>query len=118
MVEATRNDVRGLIMARNRLASAMQNRHTLPAMIKNLHSCQSCAMNDACLLFHKSVENGDGVSSGLSAWFDMKTNHLNDNATAMFSHWQRLIDLEEDDIDYIRRDIWRIPAELRELSGR
>ncbi|KAI8141460.1 DNA replication factor Dna2-domain-containing protein, partial [Fennellomyces sp. T-0311] len=118
MIEATRNDVRGLVMARNRLASAMQNRHTLPAMIKNLHSCQHCAMNDVCLLFHKSIENGDGSSSGLSGWFDMKTNHLNDNAAAMFRHWQRLIDLEEDDIDYIRRDIWRLPAELRELSGR
>ncbi|KAI7853480.1 DNA replication factor Dna2-domain-containing protein, partial [Circinella umbellata] len=118
MVEQARNDVRNLVMARNRLASAMQNRHALPAMLKNPHTCQHCAMDSACLLFHKSVENGDGASSGLSDWFDGKTNHLNETALIMFRHWQQLIDLEEDDIDYIRRDIWRMPAELRELSGR
>ena len=118
MVEQARNDVRNLVMARNRLASAMQNQHALPAMLKNPHTCQHCVMDSACLLFHRSLENGDGASSGLSDWFDAKTKHLSETALAMFRHWQQLIDLEEDDIDYIRRDIWRMPAELRELSGR
>lgn len=96
----------------------MHDRQALPGMVKHLHSCQHCNQNNACLIYHKAVENGDGTSSGLGGWFEMKTKHINENAARFFRHWQRLIDHEEEDIDYIRKDIWRQPGEVREMAGK
>lgn len=118
IVPAVRNDLRLLLTTRNNLASAMQSKHNLPPMLKNLHHCQSCTMNDACLQYHKAVENGDSDTSGLGGYFDKKIEHMDEAACNFFRHWLRLIDLEEEDIDYVRKDIWRQPAEMRELSGK
>lgn len=118
LIPAARSDLKGLLIARNRLASALQNRENLPTMLKNLHSCQHCTENDACMLFHKAVEGGNAASSGLGGWFDAKTQHISETTAKFFRDWQALIDKEEDDIDYIRRDIWRQDSSLREKSGK
>ncbi|KAF7732134.1 Tripartite DNA replication factor [Apophysomyces ossiformis] len=118
LVPALHGELRALMMARNSLAVAMKSGRGLPPMIKNLHSCQHCAMNDACLIYHKSIENGTSKSSGLEKWFDKRTEHITDSGAAFFRHWQRLIDMEEDDIDNIRKDIWNMTASTREMTGK
>ncbi|KAI9314936.1 DNA replication factor Dna2-domain-containing protein [Dichotomocladium elegans] len=115
---ALRNELQLLLMARNNLASAIHNRLTLPPMAKNLHYCQQCPLSDACLQHHKAVENGTAESSGLGGWFTRHTEHINDVSAKFYQHWLQLIDLEEDDIDYIRRDIWRQSAAAREKVGK
>lgn len=117
LVPSSRNDLRSLIMARNYLAIAC-NSSSLPPMIKNSHTCQYCYVNDACTIYHKAVENGNGTTSGLYKLFDDKTNHMTESTSEFFKHWWQLLDQEETDIDYIRKDIWSQPAEIREMSGR
>ncbi|GAN02316.1 DNA helicase [Mucor ambiguus] len=117
LIPAARNDLRSLIMARNYLAIACSS-ESLPPMLRNSHTCQYCYINDACTLYHKAVENGNGTTSGLYKLFDDKTDHMTEDTCRFFKHWWELLDQEETDIDYIRKDIWSQPAETRELSGR
>ncbi|KAG0168654.1 Tripartite DNA replication factor [Apophysomyces sp. BC1015] len=118
LVLALHAEVRSLMIARNSLATAMKKGQGLPPMIKNIHSCQHCNMSDACLIYHKSVDNGTSESSGLHKWFDNRTSHISNAAGSFFRHWQHLIDLEEDDIDNIRKDIWSLPSDTREMTGK
>lgn len=104
-------------MARNFLAIAC-NSSSLPPMIKSSHTCQYCYVNDACMIYHKAIENGNGTTSGLYKLFDDRTNHMTESTSEFFKHWWQLLDQEETDIDYIRKDIWSQPAEIREMSGR
>ncbi|KAI8384352.1 DNA replication factor Dna2-domain-containing protein [Radiomyces spectabilis] len=118
LVPAVRNELRSLILARNELAAAMNTRQSLPQMVKRLHSCQRCNMNDACLIYHKATENGTRDSSGLGNWFEAKTAHLSEEHSAFFRHWQQLIDMEENDIDHFRKDIWQQEPDKREMAGK
>jgi hypothetical protein len=105
-------------MSRNYLAIALNNRESIPAMIKNSHTCQYCYINNACFIYHKAIEMGNGETSGLYKLFDDKTDHMTESTSIFFRHWWKLLDQEELDIDYIRKDIWSQPAEIREMSGR
>ncbi|CAO3599551.1 unnamed protein product [Absidia cylindrospora] len=119
MVPASRSELRSLIMARNDLAAAYQRQATvLPPMIKNFHSCQYCAMNDACVIYHKTMEGGSAATSGLGQWFDDHTVHLDDDAMAFYRHWVGLIAMEEKDLDYLRKDIWNESPQKREIIGK
>ncbi|ORY99917.1 DNA replication factor Dna2-domain-containing protein [Syncephalastrum racemosum] len=117
LIPAERRDLRGLLIARNTLACASNNKHVLPPMIRKLHSCQYCFAKDICLIHHKAAENGNGESSGLGQYFEKRTEHVTPTAAAFYTHWQKLIDHEESDVDMLRKDTWRQPGELRELSG-
>ncbi|KAI8089992.1 DNA replication factor Dna2-domain-containing protein [Halteromyces radiatus] len=117
MVPASQSEIRSLIIARNELSAAYQRQATaLPPMIKNFHSCQYCTMNDACTLYHKTVESGSAMTSGLGQWFNDHTDHINDKAAIFYRQWIQLISLEEQDLDYLRKDIWNDSAKERELS--
>jgi CRISPR/Cas system-associated exonuclease Cas4 (RecB family) len=118
LVPSSRNDLRSLIMARNYLAIALNNQESIPPMIKNSHTCQYCYISDACTIYHKAIEMGNGETSGLYKIFDDKTDHMTESTSTFFRHWWKLLDEEEVDINYIRKDIWSQPADIRELSGR
>ncbi|KAJ3091268.1 Tripartite DNA replication factor [Quaeritorhiza haematococci] len=64
------------------------------------------------------LEKGTSVSSGLGSLFDQKTGHLTDAHVAFFEHWDRLITLEEGDMQRYRREIWCLSSEEREKLGR
>jgi hypothetical protein len=68
--------------------------------------------------YHKAKENGTENSSGLYKFFDERTKHLTGKGLVFFKHWWDLLDMEEIDYDYARREIWSQPAEWREMSGR
>lgn len=87
-------------------------------MVRDSHTCQYCIMRDACNVYHKAIEKGDGESSGLFKLFNDKTDHLTEASCQFFDHWWKLLDAEEVDLDYIRKDIWSQPADLREQQGR
>ncbi|KAJ2963613.1 hypothetical protein NQZ79_g1441 [Umbelopsis isabellina] len=118
LVPPLRDEIRGLIIGRNNLATAFQDAGNLPPMIKNLQTCQRCYSVNACTTYHKSVERGTPQSSGLGKLFDDKTNHLNDVQTAFFRKWDELIQLEEGDIHKLRRGIWTTGSKEKELMGR
>lgn len=118
LIPSSRNDLRSLIMARNYLAIALNNQQSIPPMIKNIHTCQYCYINDACAIYHKAIERGNSETSGLYKLFDDKTDHMTKSTSDFFRHWWKLLEEEEKDIDYIRKDIWSQPAHIREMSGR
>ncbi|KAI9487574.1 MAG: DNA replication factor Dna2-domain-containing protein [Benjaminiella poitrasii] len=118
LVPSSRNDLRSLIMSRNYLAIACKNTGSLPPMIKNSHSCQYCYINNVCTVYHKAIENGTGITSGLHKLFEEKTEHMTESISSFFRHWWKLLEKEEINIDYLRREIWCQPADIRELSGR
>ncbi|KAI8382329.1 DNA replication factor Dna2-domain-containing protein, partial [Blakeslea trispora] len=116
LVPALQNDLRSLVMARNYLAIA-ERKASIPPMIKDMHTCQYCYLNHACTIYHKSIESGTSKTSELHDLFDKMTGHLNDSTTEFVRHWWKLLDQEETDVDYIRKDIWSQPAEIREIMG-
>ncbi|KAI8990344.1 DNA replication factor Dna2-domain-containing protein [Pilobolus umbonatus] len=118
LIPAARNDLKSLIISRNSLAFAMNDQKTIPGMLRDFHTCQYCYLNDACIMYHKAMENGTGLSSGLYDFFDKKTEHLTDSASSFLKTWWKLLDNEDTDIDYIKKDIWSQPAEYREMGGR
>lgn len=118
LVPPLRDEIRGLIIGRNNLATAFQDAGNLPPMIKNLQTCQRCYSINACTIYHKSVERGTPQSSGLGKLFDDKTSHLDDGHIAFFRKWDELIQLEEGDIHKLRRSIWTTGSKEKELMGR
>ncbi|KAI8968967.1 DNA replication factor Dna2-domain-containing protein [Mycotypha africana] len=118
VVPSARSDIRLLIMARNELAVAFKHKASLPAMIKDSHTCQHCFLNDTCSIYHKAIENGTGETSGLYKLFEEKTDHMTEATCAFFKHWWQLLEKEESNIDYVRKDIWSQPANIREMNGR
>lgn len=118
VIPSSRNDLRSLIISRNSLAVAFNNRDVIPPMIKDSHTCQYCFVNDVCTIYHKAIERGTGSTSGLFTLFDKKTSHMTEATCNFFELWWNLLDKEEVDIDYIRKDIWSQPAEIREQLGR
>lgn len=118
VIPSSHNDLRSLIISRNSLAVAFNNINVIPPMLKDSHTCQYCFVNDACTIFHKAVERGTGSTSGLFKLFDKKTSHMTEATCKFFEHWWNLLNKEEVDIDYIRKDIWSQPADIREQLGR
>lgn len=118
VIPSSRNDLRSLIISRNSLAVAFNQRSVIPPMIKDSHTCQRCFVGDACMIYHKAVERGTGSTSGLFKLFDKKTSHMTEGTCKFFEHWWNLLDKEELDIDYIRKDIWSQPADVKEQLGR
>ncbi|KAI8380652.1 DNA replication factor Dna2-domain-containing protein, partial [Choanephora cucurbitarum] len=116
LVPALQNDLQSLVMARNHLAVA-ERKSSIPPMIKDMHTCQYCYLNHACTIYHKSIELGTSKTSELHDLFDKMTGHLSDSTTEFVRHWWNLLDQEETDIDYVRKDIWSQPAEIREMMG-
>ncbi|KAJ3395007.1 Tripartite DNA replication factor [Entophlyctis sp. JEL0112] len=97
-----RDEIRGLILNRNKLASALASNALPPLLQNSLRTCTACYALPTCLVFHKTVENGDSSSSGLGA---------------LFEQWERLLAKEEQDIQSFRKELWTMTAGDREKSG-
>ncbi|ORX51721.1 Dna2-domain-containing protein [Hesseltinella vesiculosa] len=119
MVPQLRSEIQSLLIARNDLATALQQRsNALPPMARNIHKCQYCAVSNACFTYHIAIEQGDVDSSGLGQWFTDHVEHLDDNCLTFFQHWIRLIGMEEHDLESLRKDIWTVDADERESAGK
>jgi len=52
-VPAIRDELRGMIIGRNRLASYIRNREILPDMLKSRYTCGNCYAKETCFIYHK-----------------------------------------------------------------
>ena len=52
-VPAIRDELRGMIIGRNRLASYIRNREVLPEMLKDTRTCGGCYAKETCFIYHK-----------------------------------------------------------------
>lgn len=118
-IAAMASHVRGLVIARNKFASAMarvkalgssttssHQQQALPPMLGRRRDCERCFQIDECVLHHAAVENGSAESSALEDLFHTKVGHLAEEDLAYFRKWNRLIDLEHQNADKHLRSLW------------
>ncbi|KAJ3063547.1 Tripartite DNA replication factor [Podochytrium sp. JEL0797] len=111
-----RDEIRGLLINRNHLASAITSRK-LPEMVQNVRKCTHCYSLNTCLVYHKAVENGDASTSGLGSLFEENTKDMTAQHAAFFKKWEALLTKEEGDIQTMRKEVWTLGAEEREKAG-
>ncbi|KAJ7505308.1 DNA replication factor Dna2-domain-containing protein [Mycena galericulata] len=138
-VPTTRNDVKGLMSARNELAAYMARRiqkksdHRqpreetevldtaepfLPPTIDDERVCKRCFSLDSCMLYRKAVENVVDKQSPIADIYDLKTGHITPSQAAFFKKWEALLSLEEQDAMRFKKELWTMGASEREAKGR
>ncbi|KAJ7644148.1 Dna2-domain-containing protein [Roridomyces roridus] len=132
-VPVTRNDVKGLMGARNELAAYMARRIQkrgsreeaiedaepfLPPTIDDERVCKRCFSLDSCMLYRKAVENVVDKKSPIADIYDMKTGHITPTQAAFFKKWEALLTLEEQDAMRFKKELWTMTAAEREAKGR
>ncbi|KAJ3575988.1 hypothetical protein NP233_g746 [Leucocoprinus birnbaumii] len=136
-VPVVRNELRGLIMARNEMAAYMMTRHRLgdgkvnedgvhvveeepflPPSIDDERACKHCFVVDTCMLYRRAVENVKDTTSPIADTYNLKTSHLTSLQLEFFKKWERLISLEEKDIHRFKKELWTMGAKEREMKGR
>ncbi|KAK9355845.1 hypothetical protein V1523DRAFT_403638 [Lipomyces doorenjongii] len=117
-VVAVRNEIRGLIMGRNEIARSINNPDYVLPMSRNAAMCKNCFSKIGCFVYHKAIEDGDGITSGLGSIFDEATEHIKEEDKTFLKHWDRLITLEENSMAKFRQEIWLMTAIERESVGR
>lgn len=139
LVRTARNEVRGLIVSRNELASYLARKQTrdmldttelqrseLPPTIDDQRTCSRCYAVDTCMLYRKAVDAvEDGVGDGdkasespIAGLYDSHTSHLSSKHLSFFRHWENLLSLEEANVVHLRREMWSMTARAREQAGR
>lgn len=90
-------------------------------MLKDAHTCNRCSQAKNCTLFHKSLENGDHVTSGLGDDFTKLTQHLTPDHTRFFADWFKLVCLEGKEVQQSgktsQHHIWSLKGLEREALG-
>ncbi|KAK0450380.1 DNA replication factor Dna2-domain-containing protein, partial [Desarmillaria tabescens] len=123
-VDVNRNELRGLIMARNEMACYMVRRHQdppepfLPPTLDDERVCKRCYVLDTCMLYRKAVENVEDTNSPIADAYSLKTSHLFPSHSAFFKQWEHLISLEESDLGRFKKELWTMGASERETKGR
>ncbi|KAH7884747.1 Dna2-domain-containing protein [Phlebopus sp. FC_14] len=121
-----RNEIRGLIGARNEMAAYMMRRANqgnesmpfLPPTIDDERACKKCYMLDTCMLYRNAVDKVEDDSSPIADIYHLKTSHLTPSQADFFKHWEALIALEEQDATRFRKELWTMNAQEREDKGR
>ncbi|KAJ7672725.1 DNA replication factor Dna2-domain-containing protein [Mycena rosella] len=133
-VPASRNDLKGLIGARNEMAVYMARRIQkrkggggvkieavepfLPPTIDDERICKRCFALDTCMLYRKAVENVVDQGSPIADIYDLKTSHITPSQAAFFKQWEALLSLEEQDAVRFKKELWTMGALEREAKGR
>ncbi|CAZ80284.1 unnamed protein product [Tuber melanosporum] len=117
-VPAIRDELRGMIIGRNRLASYIRNREVLPDMLRSRYTCGNCYVKETCFIYHKLLEDGTPKTSGVEDHFHDMTGHLGKSHQKFFGHWDNLLSKEEKDISRFRKELWGLLSSEREALGR
>ncbi|EEH08040.1 conserved hypothetical protein [Histoplasma capsulatum G186AR] len=117
-VRAIRNEILQIIQQRNRLAEFIYKNSELPPMLKQSRICNQCYAKNACFIYHKVMDDGDGESSGMGSSFLEVVGHLTPSHQNFFKKWDALLTMEERDIIKFRRELWTMLSNEREGVGR
>ncbi|MCJ1387495.1 Tripartite DNA replication factor [Xylographa bjoerkii] len=117
-IPAVRHELRHMIMQRNELACYVRRRLELPPMLKSPHLCGRCYAKTPCFVYHKLVDNGDGITSGMNEKFEELVSHLKPIHQDFFKKWDDLLTKEEADVLKFRRELWTMLSSEREKVGR
>ncbi|KAJ3324107.1 Tripartite DNA replication factor [Boothiomyces sp. JEL0866] len=111
-VITNQNEIRGLIIARNKVAH-YQATKTVPPMLDNTAACKRCFVKEVCFMYHKSVDQEES-SSDLANLFNESLKTLTANQVEFVNKWIRLIDIEDRNNVKNTKYLWTVPAEKRE----
>jgi len=116
-VKVVYRQVAALLLKRNQLAARLVG-GPLSRMIGNEVTCGFCSMTHECMLYHKTVEGGNHVSSRLpKEFFERYTNLVQTEKDVQFiQKWLRLIDLEDASNNFLDREIWSLPSSFKEYT--
>jgi len=126
-VPRSRNELRGLVVARNELAAYMMRRMRkkgdieepfLPPVIDDERTCKRCYALDTCMIYRRTTETPPAVDSPLHDTYLMKAGHLTDSQAEFFKKWEALLTLEERNMVRFRKELWTMGADEREKRGR
>ena len=89
-------------------------------MLKDVNTCRRCSQAQNCTVFHKAVEQGDGVTSGLGSFFNEMTDHMTRTYVNYFTDWFKLVCLEGKEMEEKKNqwEIWCLDGWEREKLGR
>ncbi|KAL3613640.1 hypothetical protein CASFOL_041714 [Castilleja foliolosa] len=107
-ISVRRSDLIGLIMRRNELANDLFKALTtqqLPPMIQNPNMCRNCRHLSVCTIYHKAY-GGNAEGSGLGDVYDSLVSHLTITHTVFLKKWERLIDLEANHLEGVKKERW------------
>ncbi|CAH1416109.1 unnamed protein product [Lactuca virosa] len=107
-IAVKRSDLVGLIMRRNELASDILKAsmvQQLPPMLQVPNMCKSCRHLNACTVYHKA-HNGSVEGSGLGDVYTSLVSHLTTAHCIFLKKWERLIDLEANELEVVKKDMW------------
>lgn len=118
-IPAMRNELRHMILQRNRLACYIRERSVeLPPMKKSKNDCGRCYAQTSCFIYHKLADDGDGETSGMKDKFDDVVKPLNPTHKEFFLKWEDLLTKEEKESQKLRRELWTMISTEREKLGR
>ncbi|KAK9065396.1 hypothetical protein SSX86_016779 [Deinandra increscens subsp. villosa] len=107
-IAVRRSDLVGLIMRRNELASDILKASVtqqLPPMLQAPNTCKNCRHLKACTVYHKT-HSGSIEGSGLGDVYSSLVNHLTTTHCNFLKKWERLIDLEANELEVVKKEMW------------
>ncbi|KAF3939552.1 hypothetical protein ABW19_dt0210524 [Dactylella cylindrospora] len=112
------DELRGLMIGRNHLASFVYRKHDLPPMLQDKRTCGKCYAKTSCFVYHKAMENGTDETSGVGDIFNKETAHITPVHSEFFNKWESLLSKEEKDMERFRKELWVMSSDEREAVGR
>jgi DNA replication ATP-dependent helicase Dna2 len=109
-----------MIIKRNELACYVRDRIELPPMLKEDFKCQKCYAQEACFLYEKLVEDGNGelLNKKAKERYDDLVKSLKPADQEFMKNWDTLLTKEESDMMKFRRELWTMLSTEREKLGR
>lgn len=116
-VSALRDEIRTIMIHRNKLAMYEEQNQKFPPMLKDERTCKRCFSSVSCMVIHKLLEGGSAESASIGPLYNEITGHLNKNHAEFLSKWNSLLTLEHGDISKFRTQIWSMTSSTRQASG-
>ncbi|KAL5407447.1 hypothetical protein PMIN03_007171 [Paraphaeosphaeria minitans] len=115
-----RNDIIHMIIKRNELACYVRDRIELPDILKEDHKCGNCYAQEACFIYHKLVEEGQGerFNNKAKERYDELVKDLTPSDQEFMKKWDDLLTKEESNMMKFRRELWTMLSTERENLGR
>ncbi|KAF8982827.1 Tripartite DNA replication factor [Haplosporangium bisporale] len=116
-VSALRDEIRTIMIHRNKLAMYEEQNQTFPPMLRDERTCKRCFSSVSCMIIHKLLEGGSAETASTGPLYHVVTDHLNKNHAEFLSKWNNLLILEHGDISKFRTQIWSMTSSTRQASG-
>ncbi|CAI5502620.1 unnamed protein product [Closterium sp. Naga37s-1] len=123
-IQVSRRELVGLIIRRNILANDLKRASAyqeLPPVLESVNQCNNCSQFDVCSSYFK-LQDHTHPASDPSAFAEevakRRGEQWGEKDAQFLSHWERLVDMETNSAVASHADIWAMPTEEREATGR